>query len=57
MRVYAATYEHRRGSDVRVFKTAEGAEAWRVEIALQWWEKEERVEDEWFNYDAVPLED
>ncbi len=75
MRVYAATYEHRHGSDVRVFKTAEGAEAWRVEIALQWWEKEfgdepmptepgtaaneywERVEDEWFNYDAVPLED
>jgi hypothetical protein len=53
MKVYAATYEHRHGSDTRVFKTADSAEAWRVSIALEWG----RIEDEFFNYDAVPLEE
>jgi hypothetical protein len=75
MKVYAATYEHRHGSDTRVFKTADSAESWRVSIALKWWVEEfgdepmptdpdeaaneywERIEDEWFNYDAVPLEE
>jgi hypothetical protein len=37
MKVIVATYEHRHGSDTRVFANAELAEAWRVELANEFW--------------------
>jgi hypothetical protein len=36
MKVIVATYEHRHGQDVRVFKTGEGASRWRQEIVRLW---------------------
>ncbi len=40
MKVYVATYEHRYGSDVRVFSTEEGASAWLDALADKYWEDE-----------------
>jgi hypothetical protein len=37
MKVVVATYEHRHGTDMRVFATYELANAWRVEIADRYW--------------------
>jgi len=38
--VFVATYEHKHGTDIRVFRTREQAEAWRREVADTWWEEE-----------------
>jgi len=40
MKVYVTVYEHRHGTDVLVFDSRAKAEAWRTEIAIQWWENE-----------------
>jgi len=36
--IYVATYEHRHGTDIRLFSNAEAAETWRQAIAQEWWE-------------------
>lgn len=41
-KVYVARYEHKYGVDVRVFKTEESANAWRLFIADEWWGNELR---------------
>lgn len=38
--VFVATYEHKHGTDIRVFRTQGQAEAWRREVADTWWEEE-----------------
>jgi hypothetical protein len=38
--VCTAIYEHDYGTDVRVFRTEAQAEAWRNEIAKEWWDNE-----------------
>ncbi|HEY3838120.1 MAG TPA: hypothetical protein VGL72_16185 [Bryobacteraceae bacterium] len=38
--VFVATYEHKHGTDIRVFRTRAQAEAWRTEVASTWWEDE-----------------
>jgi hypothetical protein len=38
--VFVATYEHKHGTDIRVFRTRAQAEAWRREVADMWWEEE-----------------
>ncbi|RJL07307.1 hypothetical protein D3P06_00780 [Paracoccus aestuarii] len=35
--VHLAIYEHRHGTDVRVFLDADQAFAWRTDIAKAWW--------------------
>lgn len=40
MNVFVATYEHRHGRDISVFKTREGAEAWAISLATEYWEAE-----------------
>lgn len=35
--VVVALYEHEYGNDIGVFATLKGAEAWREEIARQYW--------------------
>lgn len=40
MKVQVAIYEHRHGTDVRVFQTEEGVEKWRQAIAQEWWDGE-----------------
>jgi len=35
--VHVAIYEHRHGTDVRVFLDAAQAQAWRTGIAREWW--------------------
>lgn len=40
MNVWVAIYEMRHGNQVSVFKTFDGAEAWRQEIANMRWEEE-----------------
>lgn len=40
MKVWVAVFEHQYGSDLSAFKTFEGAERWRQQIAEEWWEKE-----------------
>jgi len=37
MRVFIATFEHRHGSDVRVFRREESAEAWGIALAAEYW--------------------
>ena len=37
MRVYVATYHHKYGEDTRIFKTEEGAEAWKNAIGAEYW--------------------
>ncbi|MBB4200582.1 hypothetical protein CCR94_18175 [Rhodoblastus sphagnicola] len=39
-KVVVATYEHKHGSDTRVFTSEAGAHRWRTAIALKWWEHE-----------------
>jgi hypothetical protein len=38
--VFVATYEHKHGTDIRVFQTQTQAEAWRREVADMWWDEE-----------------
>ena len=38
--VHTAIYEHDYGTDIRVFRTEAQAEAWRNEIAKEWWDNE-----------------
>lgn len=38
--VFVATYEHKYGTDIRVFRTREQAEAWRRAVADMWWDEE-----------------
>ena len=40
MKVFVAIYEHRHGSDVRVFVAEEKAQAWKDEIGDDYWEIE-----------------
>ena len=37
MKVYVATYEHKHGNDMRVFKKRKSAEKWRIELADEYW--------------------
>lgn len=46
MNVYVATYQHKHGQDMRVFASAAMAEAWREEIAREYWAE--------CNTDAMP---
>lgn len=39
-KVHVATYEHKHGRDIRVFRSAAGADAWRGQIAADSWEIE-----------------
>lgn len=36
-RVYVAIYEHRYGTDVRVFADEDQAMCWRTGLAKEWW--------------------
>jgi len=69
MKVWVAIYEHRNGSDVRVFDDAQKAEAWREEIAEEYWSDLDlgdllfdtdvywdNVQDELFNYNEYEVE-
>jgi len=69
MKVWVAVYEHRHGSDVRVFDDAQKAEAWREEIAEEYWSDLDlgdllfdadvywdNVQDELFNYNEYEVE-
>src|SRR5262249_35201749 len=38
--VWIATYEHKHGKDVRVFASQAAAEAWKQELATEWWDHE-----------------
>jgi hypothetical protein len=38
--VFVATYEHRHGRDVCVFRTEAGVETWRTSIAKEYWAEE-----------------
>jgi hypothetical protein len=40
MKVYVAIYEHRYGQDVRVFDNIDKVEAWKSEIANEYFEHE-----------------
>ena len=51
MKVIVALYEHRHGTDVVVFDSEEKAEAWRAEIAEQYWDHCEFENDPAFNVD------
>lgn len=35
--IFVATYEHRHGTDVKVFATEAGARAWKDELAREYW--------------------
>jgi hypothetical protein len=37
MKIFVATYNHKYGTDVRAFRTSEGADKWRIEIANEEW--------------------
>ena len=37
MKVFVATYDHKHGTDVRVFQDESKAETWRQEIVAEWW--------------------
>ena len=55
-RVYVAVYEHRLGTDVRVFTEQSDALNWRMSIAQEWWSYEfssnpppaDEIADEYF---------
>ena len=36
-KVIVATYEHRHGTDIRVFDSFEKAQVWKDEIGAEWW--------------------
>jgi hypothetical protein len=38
--VFAAVYEHRHGTDMRVFHEEGDARAWRTQVAKKWWTTE-----------------
>ncbi len=48
--VYTAIYEHKYGTDVRVFRTEAQALAWRTALASEWWDSE-------FSEDERPSEE
>ena len=69
MKVWVAIYEHPHGQDIRVFDDIQKAEAWRREIAEEYWDTLDlgnllfdadvywdNVGDEWFNYDEYEVE-
>ena len=69
MKVWVAIYEHRHGHDIRTFDDAQKAEAWREEIAREYWDDLDlggllfdvdvywdNVQDEWFNYNEYEVE-
>jgi len=39
MQVWVATYEHKHGTDTRVFAAATSASRWKQEIAAKWWDE------------------
>lgn len=39
MRVFVAEYQHKHGSDMRVFADESGAEKWRQELASEMWDE------------------
>ena len=43
--VVVAVYEHKYGTDVRVFREQAAAYAWRTEIAEEWWDHEFPTEE------------
>ncbi|WP_140847997.1 hypothetical protein [Paracoccus sp. FO-3] len=47
--VHVAIYEHRHGTDVRVFLDCEEAMKWRTNLALEWW-------NDAFDDDPPPIE-
>jgi hypothetical protein len=55
--VVVAIYEHRYGMDVVVFRTEDQAQAWKKQIAQEWWDKEfytepppdDEIADEYFD--------
>lgn len=52
-----AIYEHRYGQDVVVFRALAQAQAWKKQIAQEWWDKEfdtepppdDEIADEYFD--------
>lgn len=38
--VVVATYDHKYGTDIRVFKTRKSAEKWKSQIAWEYWNDE-----------------
>lgn len=40
MNVYVARYEHKHGSDIRIFRAKLSALQWQQSIAWEWWETE-----------------
>ena len=38
--VFVARYDHKHGSDVRVFRTQDAANGWADELGSEWWETE-----------------
>lgn len=55
-KVFVAIYEHKHGHDTCVFRTAQGAQAWKDQLASDWWEDafadeeppSENIGDEYF---------
>lgn len=66
MNVIVAIYEHRYGTNIRVFDTMEKAEAWKEEIARENWDESDgefdeiaywaSAWDEWFTCEEVEVE-
>lgn len=55
MKVVVATYEHKHGTDIAVFDSLEKAEAWREDIAREYWDdfidhegRPEEVDADWY---------
>jgi hypothetical protein len=44
MKIFVATYNHKYGTDVRAFRTSEGADKWRIEIADEYWDETKLAE-------------
>jgi hypothetical protein len=38
--VYVAIFEHKHGTDVRVFQSEDDAQRWRVDLAKEYWDTE-----------------
>lgn len=45
MKVVIAMYEHRHGTDLRAFSSMEGVDAWREEIAREYWDELKGADD------------
>lgn len=52
MKVVIAMYEHRHDTEIRAFSSLKGAEAWREEIAREYWHELEGVDDPPDEFDA-----